>query len=589
MVYLMTPTSPDVGVLHLIRTWRSVVKTPGSSSMLIVVELLVVVLGMAVSTARVAAQGGPPASPPEVTAAQAALQAGNADSAIRTLEGFFARNPTATAGRLLLGNAYARKGDLEKAVAAYERVTAPRPARLQALFSLAGIHARRGNADEAFKLLAQVKASGAFDMDLARTGADFASLRSDTRFASVMFAPDDFVKPFVEPVRVIHEWRGETKGDQFSWIARGIGDVDGDKVNDIVTSAPTFGANGQPTGRGRVYVYSGRSGKLVWERTGEPGENLGTGLEGAGDTNRDGVPDVIAGAPGSGHAYVYSGRDGKTLLTLTGTSDESYGNSTAGVGDQNGDGHADVIVGAASSNAGGQRAGRAYVVSGKDGSVLATFDGQQAGDAFGSIVAGDKNGRGTPMLVGAPGGGPNDRGAITVVRGLTTRPTVLVAADSTGGALGAMFTSLVGDRVPDVFASDFANSAKGPTTGRGYVVSGSDGSRLHTFTGENAGDGFGIGAPAVGDVNRDGFADLVVGAWQYSAAAASGGRIYLYSGKDGSVLRTITGRVPGETLGFDATGVGDIDGDGKLDLLVTSSWSNVNGFRAGRMYIVAGT
>ena len=120
------------------------------------------------------------------------------------------------------------------------------------------------------------------------------------------------------------------------------------------------------------------------------------------------------------------------------------------------------------------------------------------------------------------------------------------------------------------------------------MVSGSDGTRLHTFTGENAGDAFGIGAPAIGDVNRDGFADLVVGAWQYSAAAASGGRIYLYSGKDGSLLRTITGRVPGETLGFDATGVGDVDGDGKLDLLVTSSWSNVNGFRAGRMYIVAG-
>jgi hypothetical protein len=89
-------------------------------------------------------------------------------------------------------------------------------------------------------------------------------------------------------------------------------------------------------------------------------------------------------------------------------------------------------------------------------------------------------------------------------------------------------------------------------------------------------------------VNRDGFDDLVIGAWQYAAAAPSGGKVYLYSGKDGSLLRTITGRVPGETLGFDATGAGDVDGDGVIDLLLTSSWSNVNGFRSGRMFIISG-
>ena len=538
------------------------------------------------------AQGGAGGAPPEIAAAQAALQSGNADSAIRVLEGYFARNPAAITGRLALGTAYERKGELDKAVAAYAKVTAPRPARAQANFLTAGIHARRGNTDDALRLLGELKSSGAFDMDLARTSRDFAPLQKDPRFQAAMFTPGDFANPFVEPVRVIHEWRGEAKGDQFSWIARGIGDVDGDKASDVVTSAPTFGANGQPTGRGKVYVYSGRSGTLLWERTGEPGENLGTGLEGAGDVNRDGVPDVIAGAPGSGHAYVYSGRDGKTLLTLTGTSQESYGSSTAGAGDQNGDGYADVIVGAPSSNVGGQGAGRAYVMSGKDGAVLATFDGRQAGDAFGSIVAGDNAGRGTPLLVGAPGGGPNDRGAVYLYRSLTATPTAAVTADSTGAALGAMFTSLVGDvngdKVPDFYATDFSNSAKGPSTGRAYVQSGADGRRLYTLTGENAGDGFGIGSADVGDVDRDGFDDLVIGAWQYSAVAASGGRIYLYSGKDGALLRTITGRIPGETLGFDATGVGDVDGDGVIDLLVTSSWSNVNGFRSGRMYVISG-
>jgi hypothetical protein len=543
------------------------------------------------SGGRIAAQGGPP-TPAEVNVAQAALQAGQVDSAIRTLEAYFTRNPNAAAGRLLLGNAYARKGELDKAVAAYEKVSAPRPMRLQAMFASAGVQARRGKADEAFKLLSSLKASGAYDMDLVRTTPELESLRSDPRYATVFFKPEEFTNPFVEPVRIIHEWRAETKGDQFSWIARGLGDVDGDTVADIVTSAPTFGANGQPNGPGKVYVYSGRTGKLIWERVGDAGDQLGTGLESAGDVNRDGVNDVIAGAPGTGKAYIYSGRDGKTLLTLKGTVEEGYGSSAAGAGDQNGDGYADVIVGAPSNNVIGQGAGRAYVVSGKDGSMFATLSGERAGDAFGSIVAGNHAGTRTPVLVGAPGGGKNNRGAIYSFADLQKTGTIVVSSDSTGAALGAMFTSFVGDvngdKVIDVWATDFMNSAKGPATGRAYVRSGADGSPLYTFTGDNPGDGFGIGAANVGDVNRDGFDDMLAGAWQYSAVAASGGRIYLFSGKDGSVLRTITGRVPGETLGFDAAGVGDIDGDGVVDLLVTSSWSNVNGFRSGRMYVISG-
>ena len=121
-----------------------------------------------------------------------------------------------------------------------------------------------------------------------------------------------------------------------------------------------------------------------------------------------------------------------------------------------------------------------------------------------------------------------------------------------------------------------------------YIHSGADGHRLYTLTGEGPGDGFGIGSAEAGDVNRDGYDDLLIGAWQFSGVAPSGGKIYLYSGKDGTILRTITGRIPGETLGFDATGVGDVDGDGIPDLLVTSSWSNINGFRSGRMYLISG-
>lgn len=533
-----------------------------------------------------------PSTPPEITRAQQAMQAGQVDSAITVLEGYFSRNPNATAGWLLLGNAYRQKGDASKALAAYRKVSVPRPARLQAMFSMAAIHAAAGQADTALTLLRSLKATGAFDMELAMSTSEFATLRANPGFATTQFKAEDFSNPFVERVRIIHEWVGETKGDQFSWIARAIGDVDGDRVNDVVTSAPTYGAAGQPTGRGRVYVYSGRSGKQLWQYTGEPGENLGIGLEGAGDVNRDGIADVIAGAPGVGRAYVLSGVNGSVLHRLQGTAAEGFGNSSASAGDQDGDGHADVVVGAPASNTNGQGSGSAYVYSGKTGALIVRLDGERAGDGFGSIVAGDRRGRSTALLVGAPRAGERQRGRLYVLDHARTRGRQVIESDSTGAALGAMFTSLVGDvdgdKVPDVYVSDFANSAKGPSTGRVYVRSGATGDPLLTLTGENAGDAFGIGAADVGDVNKDGHDDLLLGAWQYSAVAPSGGRIYLYSGRDGSVLQTITGRVPGETLGFDAAGVGDVDGDGVVDFLVTSSWSNVKGFRSGRMYIISG-
>lgn len=366
----------------------------------------------------------------------------------------------------------------------------------------------------------------------------------------------------------------------------------------MVTSAPTHGATRPGQAPGRVYVCSGRTGTLLWQATGTDNEQLGTGLEGAGDVNGDGAGDVIAGAPGGRHAHVYSGRDGRIIHTFESTdTTETFGNSASSAGDQDGDGVDDMIVGAPGA-AGSTRPGRAYVYSGRSGRLLFTLDGERIGDGFGSIVAGKRGGRATQLIVGAPTAGERQTGRVYVYDGrgkgdpAPPRARFTIDSDSSGAALGAMFASIVGDvdgdRIPDVYAADFPNGARGPSAGRIYVHSGKNGRRLLTLTGEHAGDGFGIGATDVRDVNGDGFDDVLVGAWQYAAVASSGGRVYLYSGRDGSLLRTITGRVPGETLGFDATGIGDVDGDGAIDLLVTSSWSNVNGFRSGRMYVISG-
>lgn len=104
---------------------------------------------------------------------------------------------------------------------------------------------------------------------------------------------------------------------------------------------------------------------------------------------------------------------------------------------------------------------------------------------------------------------------------------------------------------------------------------------------ETAGEGFGTSPSAAGDVDRDGHADLIVGAWQCSKEAVGAGRAYLYSGKDGLLIKTFTCRIPRDTFGFDAVTLGGVDKDGTTDFLITSGWSGVHGFHSGRIFIIS--
>src|SRR5262249_1381594 len=146
--------------------------------------------------------------------------------------------------------------------------------------------------------LARAKATRKIDMTQIEVAPEMAPYRGDTRYKRLLPTPRDFARPFVEPVKILHEWDGESANDQFGWIARNLGDVDGDGVADVVTSAPTNGHGG--ANAGRIYVYSTKSGRLLWTADGQAGDQLGSGVERAGDTNHDGVPDVIASAPYGG-------------------------------------------------------------------------------------------------------------------------------------------------------------------------------------------------------------------------------------------------------------------------------------------------
>ncbi len=282
------------------------------------------------------------------------------------------------------------------------------------------------------------------------------------------------------------------------------------------------------------------------------------------------------------------------LFTFEGpTTGDLFGDAVAGAGDVDGDGFDDLLVGAPLADVAAPDAGRVYLVSGESGAPIATLDGSGLGDWFGSALdgAGDYDGDGTPdLVVGAwrASLAGTDSGSVRVVSGATMQPLATFLGSGAGEEYGSSVAG-AGDFDMDGFA-DVVIGAPGAGTlgsnpGRVQVFSGKTSLLLLEASGEAAADGFGWSVAGAGDVNGDGFADVVVGSIAADAGAMNTGRVYVYGGGAAAggagLLDSFDGDFAFDLLGWSVAGAGDVDGDGLSDVIAGAPFSPLNGPDAG--------
>jgi hypothetical protein len=347
-----------------------------------------------------------------------------------------------------------------------------------------------------------------------------------------------------------------------------------------------------------LFGFSAQLGaqRLIQTAVGEGSGGLpgfGHSLAAVGDVDLDGVADYAVGAPyeascgrsAGGQVKIFSGLTGTPLFPpLADCENGYYGMSVAGIGDVNGDGHPDVAIGAPYIAGVGQgRPGVAAVRSGLDGAQLFHRSGGAPHDMFGTSVAGagDVDLDGFPdWAVGATQNGetPEGPGYVRVFSG-ATGATIRALAGNTG--YGA---SLVG--AGDVNLDGYPDLLVGANRGRGkaQMRSGQNGAilwtRFATSTSQYA--RFGTAVDAAGDVDDDGLSDLVVGAAGISMAS-------VLRAHDGALLFDLAGPV-GDYFGGAVAGIGDIDHDGHDDLAIGAKWADgfAGLFSPGAVWIYSG-
>jgi len=354
---------------------------------------------------------------------------------------------------------------------------------------------------------------------------------------------------------------GEVEDDWCGDEVAGVGDISDDGFDDIAFAAPRNETWANSSGT--IYIYSGAQQGVMSAATapiiryGDPGDSVASGLAGAGDVNGDGIDDLIVGAAGNqnagtgvGAAYVVLGPvTGVDTLNnaysiLEGETDfDRAGSKVAGPGDLNGDGFDDLAISSNGQDAGGNASGAVYIVLGPP----------PAGHV--ALVAVSEKLRGA------------DPEAKTE------------AVDGAGDVDGDGYADLL------IGAHNAGQGVVGPP-GEAYVmlgrVGGIPGDSLNnadtTLVGGNDDDDAGNDVAGAGDVNGDGFDDVLI-----SAKRANGGKAYLVLGPVNGTLNLASADViftPASDDPYDAlvvAGVGDVDADGYSDVMIADPYDGTGG------------
>ena len=410
----------------------------------------------------------------------------------------------------------------------------------------------------------------------------------------------------------------------YGWYISNAGDINADGYDDVVVGADWYD-NGQ-LNEGAVFVHMGSATGLETTpaailESNQVEANMGRSVSRAGDVNNDGYDDIIVsswlydpGVTNAGRVYIYHGSASGINTTPAKTIDgnqfgANFGNCVSAAGDVNNDGYDDVVVGAWLYDAGQTDEGRVYVFLGSSTGIttpaVVVLEGNQEFAHFGNSAAGagDVNADGYDDIVVAADrfdGGLSNEGKVLVYHGTATGINPIPAKEIEGNQDNANFGSEVAsagdvnnDGYDDIIVGSHKYEDGMADEGAAFIFHGSATGIIATpvtmLQNNDVLAYFGHSVRGAGDFNQDGFDDVMVGSILFENGSLAEGSAYLYKGSASGIITTpyltIEGNQSEANMGRSVSGAGDVNNDGFPDVMASANFYDNGQLYEGVVYV----